>query len=172
MNIKMISQVPPNRFKIAKNSVTKFVPPDGSSFAARQFIDDTQKMGLVLVSPGGSGVTTRQFLEKFQKLDSSSDIHIKCNSNPSYITIHSIKIKSINRNSFNLDSLLNLINLLLPPCLLISFFLFYQFRPKKPHLTLSKTLLSCSISGIVPALPKPFLILRFYLLNGALKLGQ
>jgi len=51
MNITIISQAPPNRFKIAKNSITVFVPPGGSSFAARRFIADTQKLGLVLVSP-------------------------------------------------------------------------------------------------------------------------
>jgi len=91
MNITMISQVPPNRSKIAKNSITMFVPPSSLFSAARRFIDDTQKLDLVLVSPGGSCVTARRFLEKFQKPDFSSDIHIKCNPNPSSITIHSIK---------------------------------------------------------------------------------
>jgi len=103
MNITMISQVPPNRFKIAKNSVTVFMSLGGSSSATKRFIDDTQKLGHARLA--------RRFLEKFQKPDFSSDIYIKCNPNPSYITIHSIKKnQAINRNSPNLVSSLRLEN--------------------------------------------------------------
>jgi len=91
--------------KMAKNIVIVFVPPSGSSSAARRFKEETQKMVLTLVSPGGSRVTARWFLEKFQKPDSSFDIHIKYNSNLSHTTIHSLKTKAIKRNSPNLDFL-------------------------------------------------------------------
>ncbi|QCD96584.1 hypothetical protein DEO72_LG6g1290 [Vigna unguiculata] len=90
---------------MAKNIVIVFVPPSGSSSAARRFKEETQKMVLTLVSPGGSRVTARWFLEKFQKPDSSFDIHIKYNSNLSHTTIHSLKTKAIKRNSPNLDFL-------------------------------------------------------------------
>jgi len=54
---------------MTKNSETGFVPPGGSSSAARWFIDDTQKLGLVRVSPSGHTRPARRFLEKSQKPD-------------------------------------------------------------------------------------------------------
>ncbi|QCD99409.1 hypothetical protein DEO72_LG7g690 [Vigna unguiculata] len=74
--ITVTSQVPQKYQKWPKNSVTVFVPPGGSSSAARLFIIDTQKLGLVLVSLGGHARPARRFLEQFQKPDFISNFQV------------------------------------------------------------------------------------------------
>ena len=92
----------PQNYPKRSDCVILFTSPGESSSAARRLMEKTQKMGLVLVLPDGSCVTARRFLEKFQKPDFNSDIHVKYNPSPSYITIYAIKIKATNRNSPNL----------------------------------------------------------------------
>jgi len=55
----------PNRPKTTKTSVTVLVPPDGSSFAAKRFMEKTPKQVKSHVPPGSSSYTARRFLENF-----------------------------------------------------------------------------------------------------------
>jgi len=104
--------------------------PGGSSSAARRFMEETQKLGLQLVSPGRACVTARRFLENSRNLTELRWKTRTCNTK--HLTIHDYIQLQINQSKgtpLTWISLLNLINLLLPPCLPISFLLFYQFRP-------------------------------------------
>jgi len=132
--ITVTSQVPQKYQKWPKDSVTVFVSLGGSSSAARLFIIDTQKLGLVLVSPGGHAGPARRFLEQFQKPDFISNFQVNCHPNAAYITIQSIinhnHIKHTIGTPLTWIFLLNLLNVLLPSCFPISFLFFHQFKPR------------------------------------------
>jgi len=63
-------------FKTAKDRITAFVPPGGSSSAARRFMEETQNLVKIHVPPGDNSCAARQFLEKSRKCEQNKDLQI------------------------------------------------------------------------------------------------
>jgi len=112
---------------MTKNSETGFVPTGGSSVIPRNWVWWLCRLAVMRDPPGG-------FWKISKNPISSLIFHKNCNPNPAYITIQSMinqnNIIQNNRNSPNLDSLLNLLKVLLLPSLSITLLLSYQFRPQ------------------------------------------
>jgi len=82
------------------------------------------------VSPGDSRTTARRFLEKSRNTNITRESRFHSFIMVQIIHSYHCEIKQAMRTSLTWISLLNLLKVLLPSCLPISFLLFYQFRPR------------------------------------------
>ena len=160
------------KYQSNQNWATQHMSPGRSPPVARRFMVKPRKMGENVCVAWRLMNCCQAVFGKPRNVDNQREKHIPQFLYDSDHTFTRQLNKTSNKNSPNLvfPSL---------KALPIQKFSLHQVPPQpllnlapKTHSSLTTLRIRAWFLGIISALPKPFLILPFYLLNGALKLGQ